>query len=165
MNKTTPLQPGDEIPEFNALDQDGKKYDRSALIGSRHLIYFYPRDLTPGCTTEACALRDVYKEFSMHNTLVLGVSPDGEKSHRKFIAKHDLPFPLLVDQDHALAKAFGVWGEKKFMGRTFDGVHRMSFLFCAKGRIEKTYDKVKPAEHAKQVLADLQKIKAEIPTA
>jgi len=122
----------------------------------RYLIYFYPRDLTPGCTREACALRDEHEQFAKLNTLVFGISPDSEKSHRKFIDKHRLPFSLLVDEDHAIAEAFGVWGEKKFMGRTFDGVHRMSFLIGIDGKIEKTYAKVKPAEHAQQVLADLQ---------
>ena len=96
------------------------------------------------------------KQFTKLNTLVFGISPDGEKSHRKFIDKHSLPFSLLVDEDHAIAEAFGVWEEKKFMGRTFDGVHRMSFLIGTDGKIEKTYAKVKPAEHAQQVLADLQ---------
>ncbi|MDA0905243.1 MAG: thioredoxin-dependent thiol peroxidase, partial [Verrucomicrobia bacterium] len=115
-----------------------------------------PRDLTPGCTTEACALRDEHEQFNKLNTLVFGISPDGGKSHRKFIDKHSLPFSLLVDEGHAIAEAFGVWGEKKFMGRTFDGVHRMSFLIDTDGKIEKTYAKVKPAEHAQQVLTDLQ---------
>ena len=156
MNKPSPLQPGTKAPDFSALDQDGKEYGKASLLGSRYLIYFYPRDLTPGCTTEACALRDVYEDFSKHETLILGVSPDHAKSHRKFIDKHSLPFPLLVDEDHAIAEAFGVWGEKKFMGRTFDGVHRMSFLIGKDGKIEKTYEKVKPAEHALQVLNDLQ---------
>ena len=125
-------------------------------MGVRYLIYFYPRDLTPGCTKQACALRDVYDEFTQLNTLVFGVSPDGEKSHRKFVDKHSLPFSLLVDKDHEISKVFGVWGEKKFMGRTFNGVHRTSFLIGPDGKIEKTYSKVKPVEHALQVLKDLQ---------
>ena len=155
MNKPNPLQPGSPAPAFSTTDQDGKTHNKQALLGMRYLIYFYPRDLTPGCTTEACALRDQYEQFAKLKTLVLGISPDGEKSHRKFINKHNLPFPLLVDEDHAIAEAFGVWGEKKFMGRTFDGVHRMSFLIGKEGNIEKNYEKVKPAEHAHQVLADL----------
>ena len=156
MNKPNPLQPGSPAPAFSTTDQDGKIHSNQTLLGTRYLIYFYPRDLTPGCTTEACALRDEYEQFAKLNTLVLGISPDGEKSHRKFIDKHRLPFFLLVDEDHAIAEAFGVWGEKKFMGRTFDGVHRISFLIGIDGKIEKTYAKVKPAEHAQQVLADLQ---------
>ena len=156
MNKPSPLQPGSPSPAFSTTDQDGKTHSNQTLLGTRYLIYFYPRDLTPGCTTEACALRDEYEQFAKLKTLVLGISPDGEKSHRKFIDKHNLPFPLLVDEDHAIAEAFGVWGEKKFMGRTFDGVHRMSFLIGKEGKIEKTYEKVKPAEHPHQVLADLQ---------
>jgi peroxiredoxin Q/BCP len=155
MNKPTPLQSGSPVPVFSTTDQDGKNHSNQTLLGTRYLIYFYPRDLTPGCTTEACALRDEYGQFAKLNTLVLGISPDGEKSHRRFIDKHRLPFSLLVDEDHAIAEAFGVWGEKKFMGRTFDGVHRMSFLIGTDGKIEKTYAKVKPAEHAQQVLADL----------
>ena len=155
MSKPCPLQPGHKVPEFNTCDQNGKKYNHLSLLGSQYLIFFYPRDLTPGCTTEACELRDSYQDFRVHKTLILGISPDGEKSHRKFIKKYDLPFPLLIDESHAIAEAFGVWGEKKFMGRTFEGVHRMSFLIGADGRIKKTYNKVKPAGHAKQVLADL----------
>ena len=155
MNKPSPLQPGTKAPDFSALDQGGKEYSTASLSGTRYLIYFYPRDLTPGCTTEACALRDVDEDFMKHKTLILGVSPDHAKSHQRFIDKHDLPFPLLVDEDHAIAEAFGVWGEKKFMGRTYDGVLRISFLISKEGKIEKTYEKVKPAEHALQVLNDL----------
>jgi len=156
MNKPNPLQPGSPAPAFSTTDQDGKTHTNQTLLGTRYLLYFYPRDLTPGCTTEACALRDEHEQFTKLNTLVFGISPDGEKSHLKFIDKHSLPFSLLVDEDHAIAEAFGVWGEKKFMGRTFDGVHRMSFLIGTDGKIEKTYAKVKPAEHAQQVLTDLQ---------
>jgi len=156
MNKPNPLQPGSPAPAFSTTDQDGKTHTNQTLLGTPYLLYFYPRDLTPGCTTEACALRDEHEQFTKLNTLVFGISPDGEQSHRKFIDKHSLPFSLLVDEDHAIAEAFGVWGEKKFMGRTFDGVHRMSFLIGTDGKIEKTYAKVKPAEHAQQVLTDLQ---------
>ena len=156
MNKPNPLQSGSPAPAFSTTDQDGKTHTNQTLLGTRYLLYFYPRDLTPGCTTEACALRNEHEQFTKLNTLVLGISPNGEKSHRKFIDKHSLPFSLLVDEDHAIAEAFGVWGEKKFMGRTFNGVHRMSFLIDTNGKIEKTYAKVKPAEHAREVLADLQ---------
>ena len=155
MNKPRPLQSGDEVPEFSVVDQDGNLYNRETLLGSCYLIYFYPRDMTPGCTTQACAFRDEYMNFSKLNILVLGVSTDGEKSHKKFIHKHGLPFPLLEDEDHSMAESFGVWGQKQFMGRVFPGVHRMSFLIGKEGKVEKTYEKIKPAEHAKQVLADL----------
>jgi peroxiredoxin Q/BCP len=155
MIKPNPLQPGSPVPAFSTTDQDGKPHSNQTLLGTRYLIYFYPRDLTPGCTTEACALRDVHEQFAKLNTLVFGISTDGEKSHRKFIDKHSLPFSLFLDEDHAIAESFGVWGEKKFMGRTFEGVHRMSFLIGTDGKIEQTYTKVKPAEHALQVLADL----------
>ena len=149
------MQPGTKVPDFSALDQDGKEYSNASLLGSHYLIYFYPRDLTPGCTTEACALRDAYENFSKHETQILGVSPDHAKSHRKFIDKHSLPFPLLLDEDHAIAEAFGVWGEKKFMGKTFNGIHRTSFLISKKGKILKTYLKVKPKIHAQMILEDL----------
>ncbi len=155
MNKPRRLQPGMDAPFFSSIDQNGKTFDSKSLIGSRYLIYFYPRDLTPGCTTEACELRDAYQEFSNQNTLVLGVSTDSQKSHRKFSDKYNLPFPLLVDQNHSIAEAFCVWGEKKFMGRTFEGVHRMSFLVGKDGKIKKTFEKVKPADHARQVLQEL----------
>lgn len=111
--------------------------------------------MTPGCITEACGFKDLYIEYKNLNTLILGVSTDGEKSHCKFIGKYDLPFPLLIDEDHKMSEAFGVWGEKKFMGKTFNGIHRMSFLLGKSGKIEKAYHRVKPAEHAKQVLNDL----------
>jgi peroxiredoxin Q/BCP len=156
MNKPTPLQSGSPAPAFSTTDQNDKTHTNQTLLGTRYLLYFYPRDLTPGCTTEACALRDTHQQFTKLNTLVFGISPDDEKSHRKFIDKNNLPFSLLVDKDHAIAEAFGVWGEKKFMGRTFDGVHRMSFLIDTDGEIEKTYARVKLAEHAEQVLSDLQ---------
>ncbi len=142
-------------PKFCTLDQAGKKWDNQSLRGKRCLIYFYPRDMTPGCTTEACGLKDLYIEYRKLNILILGVSTDGEKSHRKFIGKYDLPFPLLIDEDHKMSEAFGVWGEKKFMGKTFNGIHRMSFLLGKSGKIEKAYHRVKPAEHARQVLNDL----------
>jgi len=116
MNKPNPLQPGSPAPAFSTTDQDGKTHTNQTLLGTRYLLYFYPRDLTPGCTTEACALRDEHEQFTKLNTLVFGISPDGEKSHRKFIDKHSLPFSLLVDEDHAIAEAFGVWGEKKIYG-------------------------------------------------
>ena len=149
------MEVGTDCPKFCTIDQIGKKWDNQSLLGKRCLIYFYPRDMTPGCITEACGLRDLHIEYRKLNTLILGVSADGEKSHRKFITKYDLPFPLLIDQDHSMSEAFGVWGEKQFMGKTFNGIHRMSFLLSESGKIERAYHKVKPADHAKQVLSDL----------
>lgn len=111
--------------------------------------------MTSGCITEACGFKDLHIEYKKLNILILGVSTDGEKSHCKFIGKYDLPFPLLIDEDHKMSEAFGVWGEKKFLGKTFNGIHRMSFLLGKSGKIEKAYHRVKPAEHAKQVLNDL----------
>jgi peroxiredoxin Q/BCP len=148
------LEAGSDCPKFCIVDHTGKKWDNQSLLGKRCLIYFYPRDMTPGCISEACGLRDLHIEYRKLNILILGVSADGVKSHRKFITKYDLPFPLLIDQDHGMSEAFGVWGEKKFMGKTFNGIHRMSFLLGKSGKIERAYHKVKPAVHAKQVLSD-----------
>lgn len=120
-----------------------------------YLIYFYPKDDTPGCTKEACAIRDAWGEFEAAGLKVIGVSKDSERSHLKFQEKYTLPFPLIADTELELANAFGVYGEKKFMGRVYDGIHRMSFLIAADGTILTTYPKVKPAEHASQVLEDL----------
>ena len=156
MSKPKPLQPGDDVPEFSTVDQQGKAYGRDSLLGTRYLLYFYPRDLTPGCTTQACDLRDVYDQFSKHQVQIFGISPDDEKSHQKFIEKYELPFSLLVDTGHKIACNFGVWGEKKFMGRTYDGVYRTSFLVGPDGKIEQTYENVKVAVHAQQVLDNLQ---------
>lgn len=155
MNKPKPLQTGDTVPKFSSTDQDGNNVHSTSLLGTRYLIFFYPRDSTPGCTAEACGMRDLHAEFIIAKTRIIGVSPDEAKSHRKFIEKNDLPFTLLCDNQNVLAKAFGVWGEKKFMGRTYNGVYRMSFLVGKDGMIEKTYAKVEPAKHAKQVIADL----------
>jgi peroxiredoxin Q/BCP len=149
------LEVGVNCPKFCILDQAGKKWDNQSLRGKRCLIYFYPRDMTSGCITEACGFKDLHIEYKKLNILILGVSTDGEKSHCKFIGKYDLPFPLLIDEDHKMSEAFGVWGEKKFLGKTFNGIHRMSFLLGKSGKIEKAYHRVKPAEHAKQVLNDL----------
>ena len=155
MIKVSPLCGGTEAPAFSTTDDQGVPVSRKSLLGKKYLLYFYPRDNTPGCTAEACGFRDLLKDFEKKNTLIFGVSGDSVKSHQKFRKKFDLPFPLLMDEDHSLAKAFGVWGEKKFMGRTFDGIHRMSFLVDEAGKIEKAYHKVKAKEHTAQVLSDL----------
>lgn len=132
-------------------------------IDSHHLetpclLYFYPKDDTPGCTKEACGLRDAWSEYQEAGLQVIGVSGDNQKSHDKFIDKYDLPFPLLPDTDLALAQAYGVYGEKKFMGRVYDGIHRISFLIGTDGIILKTYKKVKPDAHAVEVLEDLKEL-------
>jgi len=149
----TPLSEGDKAPSFS-FTEEGQTI-QSSDINAPHLFYFYPKDDTPGCTKEACAIRDTWSEFESAGLKVIGVSKDSEKSHDKFRQKYTLPFPLIADTETELAKAFGVFGEKKFMGRIYDAVHRMSFLISADGTILKTYPKVKPEQHAAEVLKDL----------
>ncbi|HKK19300.1 MAG TPA: thioredoxin-dependent thiol peroxidase [Opitutales bacterium] len=152
MPKPSPLQAGAKAPFFS-FSEHGKEVSRDTLDGPC-LLYFYPKDDTPGCTKQACGIRDAWEKFEAAGIRVVGVSKDDEASHRKFTEKYDLPFPLIADTDLELAKAFGVYGEKKFMGKTFDGIHRMSFLIATDGTILKTYPKVKPNEHAETVLGE-----------
>lgn len=153
MPAPTPLNAGDKAPSFTFTEKD--QTIRSDELTTPHLVYFYPKDDTPGCTKEACAIRDAWGEFEAAGLKVIGVSKDSEKSHDKFREKYSLPFPLIADTEMELAKAFGVFGEKKFMGRVYDAVHRMSFLIKADGTILKAYPKVKPDAHAAEVLKDL----------
>lgn len=149
------LQQGDEAPDF-ALESDGGDVVRLAdLAGRRVVLYFYPKDDTSGCTKEACGFRDAHAEYADRGVTVLGVSPDGVGSHVKFRDKYDLNFPLLADPDHAVAEAYGAWGTKKMYGREYEGILRSTFVIGPDGRIEHAYRKVKPAEHAEQILADL----------
>jgi peroxiredoxin Q/BCP len=122
------------------------------LRGQKVVLYFYPKDDTPGCTKEACSFRDDFAKFKKRGIKVLGVSPDSEASHKKFETKYKLPYTLLADKDHAIADAYGVWGEKKFMGRKYMGVQRTTFLIDEKGKIKKVFEKVKPEDHASEVL-------------
>lgn len=154
MMQAKPLEAGALAPAFNYRTATGAEAHSSELAGRAYLVYFYPKDDTPGCTTEACGFRDAYDAFGKADLTVIGVSPDSEKSHQKFREKHSLPFALVADEGKAVCQAYGVWGEKKFMGRTFEGVHRMSFLVGPDGHIAKTYPKVKPDAHASEVLAD-----------
>ncbi len=149
---------GSKAPDFNLLDQAGQKHTLAQYAGQWVLLYFYPKDDTPGCTTEACALRDNLPQFKKLSCVVLGVSVDSEKSHAKFVKKYDLPFTLLADTDKTLVEAYGVWGKKKFMGREYLGTKRVSFLIDPQGKIAKVYEEVKPAIHADEVLADLAKM-------
>ena len=142
-------------PDFTLADQNGVPHTLSKLQGKWVLIYFYPKDDTPGCTKQACAIRDAWSEFEQQNCVVLGISTDGEKSHKKFEEKYTLPFTLLADTEKAVVKAYGVWSPKKFMGREFLGTQRTSFLVDPKGNIAKVYEKVKPELHAEMVLSDL----------
>lgn len=146
------LKVGDKAPAFNTSDQDGNAIKLSSFKGKKVVLYFYPKDLTSTCTVQACNLRDHYKTLLKKGYIVLGVSPDSLQSHQKFIAKHELPFPLLVDTEHKIAEAFGVWGEKKMYGRTYQGIHRTTFIIDEKGKIERIIDKPKSSVHAQEIL-------------
>ncbi|AMJ66278.1 thioredoxin-dependent thiol peroxidase [Hymenobacter sp. PAMC 26628] len=147
------LAPGQAAPDFSALDQDGNTVSLAALRGQRVALYFYPKDDTPGCTAQACNLRDHQEELNTHNIKVIGVSIDGEMAHKKFAVKYDLPFPLLVDADKKIVEAYGVWQEKKNYGKTYMGTVRTTFLIDAEGIIEKVIKKVDTQDHAAQLLA------------
>jgi peroxiredoxin Q/BCP len=147
------LKEGDKAPDFAVADQTGKTVRLKDLRGKKIVLYFYPKDDTPGCTKEACSFRDSFAKFKKRGIEVFGVSLDSEKSHQKFIDKFSLPFPLLADTERKLAESFGTYGEKKFMGRTYMGVNRMTFLIDEQGKIKKIFSKVKPEEHAEEVLA------------
>jgi thioredoxin-dependent peroxiredoxin len=151
---------GTKAPDFTLLDQDGKPHTLSSYQGHPVLIYFYPKDDTPGCTKQACAIRDAEPDFSDLNTIVLGISPDTVEKHKKFSEKYHLPFTLLADPEHTVLKAYGVWGKKKFMGREYEGVSRTSFLVAKDGTIAKVYENVKPEAHAAEVLLDLSALRA-----
>ena len=154
------LKQGDRAPEFILSDQNGKKLKLSDFKGQWVLVYFYPRDNTPGCSKEACAFRDSFKEYEKIEAKVIGISTDSVESHGKFVKKYQLPFPLLADEDKKAVAQYGVWGMKKFIGKEYMGTIRMSFLINPKGNIAKIYEKVKPADHAKEVLKDLKEIGA-----
>jgi peroxiredoxin Q/BCP len=143
---------GSVAPNFAAKDANGETVRLKDLRGQKVVLYFYPKDDTPGCTKEACSFRDAFSEFKKRDIKVLGVSVDSEASHKKFAAKYKLPFTLLADPDHSIADAYGVYGEKKFMGRTYMGVKRITFLIDEKGKVKKVFEKVKPEEHARDVL-------------
>jgi peroxiredoxin Q/BCP len=150
------LKVGDEAPDFEALTDTGQTVRLSDYRGRRVVLYFYPKDDTPGCTTQACGFRDSYPQIEARDAVVLGVSPDGQASHQKFKTKHDLPFTLLVDEDHAIAELYGVWGEKSMYGKSFMGVVRSHFVIDAQGRLEDVQVKVSPdksVELALKVLA------------
>ncbi len=148
----THLKPGDKAPDFKGTDQDGKSVSLNDFKGSKLVLYFYPKDSTPGCTSQACNLRDNYDILMKNGYKVLGVSADSEKSHQKFIEKNNLPFPLLSDTGKEVLKAYGVWGPKKFMGREFDGIHRTTFVIDENGKITEVIDKVKTKDHTAQIM-------------
>jgi peroxiredoxin Q/BCP len=147
------LKEGDVAPVFTVSTNGGGKISLTDFKGKNVILYFYPRDDTPGCTKEACAFRDHFADFKKKGAVVLGVSIDPVKSHDKFVEKFKLPFTLLADEDKKIVEAYGVWGQKSFMGRKYMGTHRVTFLIGPDGRIKKIWPEVKPAEHAAEVLA------------
>ncbi len=147
-----PLQVGDKVPAFSVSDDRGNIQKLSDYKGQKLVVFFYPKASTPGCTAEACDLRDHYKELQDAGYALLGVSADSEKRQRNFSEKYDFPFPLLADEDKQVINAFGVWGPKKFMGREYDGIHRMTFIIDENGVVERVIDKVKTKVHAAQIL-------------
>ncbi|MBO3098069.1 thioredoxin-dependent thiol peroxidase [Gelidibacter pelagius] len=148
----TKLKAGDKAPNFSAQDEQGNTISLSDYKGKKLVVFFYPKASTPTCTTEACNLRDNYKDLQDKGYEILGVSADSAKRQSNFKNKYNFPYPLLADEDKEVIKAFGVWGEKKFMGRTFDGIHRMTFVIDENGVIEKVIDKVKAKIHTEQIL-------------
>jgi thioredoxin-dependent peroxiredoxin len=149
------LKEGAKAPAFSLPSDDGGTVALKDLKGKKVVLYFYPKDDTSGCTTEACEFRDSWAAVKRKGAVVLGVSPDGVKSHGKFKEKYDLPFPLLADEDHAVAEAYGVWGEKSMYGRKYFGILRTTFVIDEAGRVVKVFEKVKPKGHAAEVLAAL----------
>lgn len=155
MAKTTQLRlrTGDPAPSFTAVTHTGETLSLDQFRNRNDVVlYFYPRDDTPGCTREACGFRDAWAALQQAGAVVLGVSTDSAKAHDRFATKHRLPFPLLVDEDRRIVTAYGVWGEKTFMGRRYQGTHRVTFLVGRDGRIRRIWDQVKPATHAAEVL-------------
>ena len=148
----TTIEKGDQAPKFKGWDQDGNLHQLSDYQGKKLVIFFYPKASTPGCTAEACDLRDHYQTFQAQNYAILGVSADGAKAQSNFKNKQELPFPLIADEDKSVIQAFGVWGPKKFMGKEYDGIHRTTFVIDENGMILEVIDKVKTKEHAAQIL-------------
>jgi peroxiredoxin Q/BCP len=151
----TMLKIGDRAPEFSGIDHEGKKISLADFKGKNVVLYFYPKDMTPGCTVEACAFRDARAAFKKKNAVVLGVSKDSPASHVKFRDKYDLPFPLISDEDTSIMKAYGAWGERSLYGRKFMGTLRMTYVIGPDGNIRAIFPKVKPAGHDEEVLKTL----------
>jgi len=155
----TKLKIGDLAPDFALPDQKGEVRRLSDFRGRWVVLYFYPKDNTPGCTKEACGFRDLFPKFQRRKIVVIGISTDSVRSHEKFAEKYDLPFLLLADEEKAVVRAYGVWGQKSFMGRTTMGTHRTSFLVDPEGRIAKIYERVRPETHAEEVFRDLEQLR------
>jgi peroxiredoxin Q/BCP len=149
------LKSGDKAPDINSTDQNGNPVKLADFLGHKVILYFYPKDDTPGCTAEACSLRDGYADLLAKGYKIIGVSADSDKSHKKFADKYHLPFPLLPDTSKEIINAYGVWGPKKFMGRAYDGILRTTFIIGEDGRILKIIEDVKTKNHADQVLAEM----------
>jgi thioredoxin-dependent peroxiredoxin len=152
------LKAGDQAPAFALASDDGQTIRLTDLKGRPVVLYFYPKDDTPGCTKEACSFRDAWSEIQTTGAVVLGVSPDDATSHEKFRAKYRLPFPLLSDPDHAVAEAYGAWGEKSMYGRKYQGILRTTFLIDGAGVVRRVFEKVRPEGHAEEVLAAVQQL-------
>lgn len=148
-------QSGQKAPEFSLPDEMGEIHRLSDYLGKPVVLYFYPKDDTTGCTTEACNFRDDYSQYEAEGVVILGVSPDTSKSHSKFKDKYHLPFTLLADPEHKVCELYGVWGKKKMMGHEYDGVYRTTFLIDANGKIIRVFENVKPADHSQEVIAVL----------
>jgi len=149
------LNIGDAAPDFTLSDQFGEIHQLSDYRGKKVVLYFYPKDDTPGCTKEACGFRDNFQKYRKRKMVVLGVSKDSTKSHVKFSEKYSLPFTLLSDDNNEVSQAYGVWGLKKFMGKEYYGINRMTFIIDEDGKILRIYEKVKPENHAEEILADI----------
>ncbi len=147
-----------QASDFKLPDQDGKTHQLSDYHGKWVIIYFYPKDDTPGCTTEACNFRDSFHELQAKGVVILGISKDSVKSHKKFAEKNNLNFPLLSDETKEVINAYHAWGEKKFMGKTYEGIRRTTYLINPKGEIVKTYENINPTIHAKEILKDLEEL-------
>ena len=150
------LKIGDHAPDFQGLNEKGEQLNLRDFAGKKLVLFFYPKDNTPGCTAEACSLRDSYQELRDKNFELLGISVDDAKKHNKFIAKYALPFPLIADTEHVMVNAYGVWGEKKFMGKVYDGIHRKTFVIDENSVIERVFEKVNTSDHAEQILESYQ---------
>ncbi len=150
-----PISAGNPAPDFTLPDENGINRKLSDYRGQPVVLYFYPKDDTPGCTTEACNFRDDYSQYTQAGVVILGVSPDSPKNHIKFKEKYHLPFTLLADEAHKVCELYGVWGRKKMMGREYDGVFRTTFLIDRQGKLVKVFEAVKPAEHSREVLEAL----------
>lgn len=149
------LKVGDKAPDFSLRDQNGNSVSLDGYLGKKVIVFFYPKDDTPGCTVEVCNFRDDFELYEEKNAVLLGISKDGEESHKKFISKFNLPFTLLCDEDHAVAEAYGAWGEKSMYGRKYMGIVRTTVMVDAEGNVEQIYEKVKPKDHSKELLGVL----------